>query len=50
MSQYLDVECHQAHLTLYLYCSRRVNSFYLYDEEFLDGTRHVIYPWNQSKI
>ena len=21
-----------------------------YDQEFLDGTRHVIYPWNQSKI
>ena len=20
------------------------------DHEFLDGTRHVIYPWNQSKI
>ncbi|MEG4347899.1 hypothetical protein QUB70_32175 [Microcoleus sp. A003_D6] len=20
------------------------------DQEFLDGTRHVIYPWNQSKI
>ena len=22
----------------------------LSDQEFLDGTRHVIYPWNQSKI
>jgi hypothetical protein len=22
----------------------------LADQEFLDGTRHVIYPWNQSKI
>jgi hypothetical protein len=22
----------------------------LFDREFLDGTRHVIYPWNQSKI
>jgi hypothetical protein len=20
------------------------------DREFLDGTRHVIYPWNQSQI
>jgi ketopantoate reductase len=20
------------------------------DQKFLDGTRHVIYPWNQSKI
>ena len=20
------------------------------DQEFLDGTRYVIYPWNQSKI
>ncbi|TAE23485.1 MAG: hypothetical protein EAZ93_15320 [Oscillatoriales cyanobacterium] len=20
------------------------------DQEFLDGTRHVIYPWNQSQI
>ncbi|MEG4442147.1 hypothetical protein QUB47_07185 [Microcoleus sp. AT9_B5] len=20
------------------------------DQDFLDGTRHVIYPWNQSKI
>jgi hypothetical protein len=20
------------------------------DQEVLDGTRHVIYPWNQSKI
>ncbi len=25
-------------------------SFVFYDQEFLDGTRHVIYPWNQSKI
>jgi hypothetical protein len=22
----------------------------LFDQEFFDGTRHVIYPWNQSKI
>jgi hypothetical protein len=22
----------------------------LFDQEFLDGTRHVIYPWNQSTI
>ncbi|MEG4535476.1 hypothetical protein, partial [Microcoleus sp. D2_18a_D3] len=21
-----------------------------YDHEFLDGTRHVVYPWNQSNI
>ena len=21
-----------------------------FDQEFIDGNRHVIYPWNQSKI
>ncbi|MEG4348295.1 hypothetical protein QUA74_00945 [Microcoleus sp. LAD1_D3] len=28
----------------------RVASTIQDDQEFLDGTRHVIYPWNQSKI
>ncbi|MEG4576668.1 hypothetical protein QUA56_28925, partial [Microcoleus sp. N3A4] len=29
--------------------NRQVN-WVVVDQKFLDGTRHVIYPWNQSKI
>jgi len=28
----------------------RIEELSATDQEFLDGTRHVIYPWNQSKI
>jgi len=38
LTQYLHVECAETNLTLYLYSRIRVNSFYLYDQEFL----HVV--------
>jgi putative transposase len=34
----------------WLTCVSNAGTSFIIDQEFLDGTRHVIYPWNQSKI